>query len=224
MDYLEEKFKTLWRYSGCDDNYQNGFQELVVKYNRPKRYYHTFDGHIKFCVRTFFEHIVFQVKNPICVLWQLILHDAVMDFRRSDEMNCEAREYVLGYNDIRSAEHAREFLSKYGASAIVVDKVIKAIVYHDHRQNPHDEDISFGLDADLFILAQSQDVFDEYESNIRKEYAWVEELAFRKGRSEILSNFLNNRPSIFLTSYFKNKYEKQARKNLRKSILKLNKK
>lgn len=211
MNYLEEKFKTLWRYSGCNGNYQNGFRELVAKYNGPKRYYHTLDGHIKFCIYTFFEHIMYQVKDPISVLWQLILHDVVMDFYRSDD-------------DVKSAEYAKEFLSKYGVNARVVKKVTKAIIYHDHRQNPHDEDIAFGLDADLFILAQPQDVFDKYESDVRKEYAWVEELTFRKERTEILSNFLNNRPSIFLTSYFKNRYEQQARKNLKRSILKLNKK
>ncbi len=211
MDYLEEKFKTLWRYSGCNGNYQNGFRELVAKYNGPKRYYHTLDGHIKFCVYTFFEHIMYQVKDPISVLWQLILHDVVMDFYRSDD-------------DVKSAEYAKEFLHKYGVDAKAVDKIARAIVYHNHKQNPCNEDIAFGLDADLFIFAQSQDVFDEYESNVRKEYDWVKESAFRKRRVEILSNFLNNRPSIFLTSYFKNRYEKQARKNLRNSILKLNKK
>ena len=211
MDYLEEKFKTLWECSGCESDYKRGYGEIVKQYNTPKRYYHTFEnGHIEFCVRTFFEHIVYQVKDPISVLWQLMLHDAVMNFHRSD--------------DIKSAEYAKEFLHKYGVDAKAVDKVARAIVYHNHKQNPCNEDIAFGLDADLFIFAQSQDVFDEYESNVRKEYDWVKESAFRKERTKILSNFLNNRPSIFLTSYFKNRYEKQARKNLKRSILKLNKK
>ncbi len=222
MDYLEEKFKTLWECSGCNGDYKQGYGELVKQYNTPKRYYHTFEnGHIEFCVRTFFEHIVSQVENPTSVLWQLMLHDAVMDFRRSDEVNCEAREYALGYNDVKSAEYAKEFLSKYGASARVVEKVAKAIVYHDHQRNPHDEDIAFGLDADLFILAQSQDVFDEYEANVKKEYSWVEESVRRERRADILSNFLNNRPSIFLTDYFKDRYEGQARANLERSILQL---
>ncbi|XLQ20530.1 MAG: hypothetical protein ACKUBY_01980 [Candidatus Moraniibacteriota bacterium] len=221
MNCLERKFETLWRYSACTGDYQQGFQELVVKYNKSKRYYHTFDGHIEFCIHSFFEHVVDKVKNPINVLWQLVLHDSVMDFSRSDEVNCEAREYALGYNDVMSGEYAREFLTKYGVVSEIVDAVAQAIIYYDHKNTPHSTDTMTGLDIDLLILGQPVDIFDEYESNIRKEYAWVEELAFREGRSKILADFLNNRSSIFLTDYFKDRYENQARLNLKRSILQL---
>lgn len=221
MSYLERKFETLWRYSGCADDYRKGFYELQVQYNKPKRYYHTFEGHIRFCVYNFLEYVIDRVKNPINVLWQLILHDSVMDFGRSDEVNCEAREYVPGYNDAMSAQYAGEFLSKYDVDVEIINSVAKAIVYYDHKSVPDDDDVKTGLDIDLLILAQSQDVFDEYENNIRKEYLWVKEDIFRKKRIEILISFLNNRPRIFLTDYLYDQYEDQARVNIERSIDKL---
>ena len=59
--------------------------------------------------------------------------------------------------------------------------------------------------------------FDEYEQNIRREYSWVPEDQFRQGRSAILQMFLD-RDSIYLTDFFKGKYESQARENLQRSI------
>ena len=73
------------------------------------------------------------------------------------------------------------------------------------------------LDIDLAILGQEQDIFKEYEDNIRKEYIYVPKEIFNPKRSEILQSFLD-RKSIYLTDYFKDKYEEIARDNLKKSI------
>ena len=208
MNYLEEKFKIQWQYSGCTGDYKKGFVEIVKQYQKPKRYYHTFGGHIKFCVKAFFDYAVFQVSDPVALMWQLLLHDSVMDFERSD-------------NDIASALWAKKYLCKFGASQAVAEKVANAITYHTHQSIPDSEDIKFGLDIDLLILAQSEQIFDEYECNIRKEYSFVPESVFCQKRSEILQSFLNNRPSIFLTDYFKQRFEINARKNLEMSIKKL---
>ena len=208
MTYLEKQFKTLWIYSRCTGDYRQGFQDLVEQYEKPKRYYHTFQGHIEFCIRAFFEHVVHAVQDPKVILWQLFLHDSVMDFHRND-------------NDVMSAEYAKKFLTKYDVNVEIVKNVVKAIVYHDHQKKPFDKDIAIGLDIDLLILAQSQDVFDEYENNIRKEYYFVSDNYFYKGRVKVLESFLQDRPKIFLTRHFYNRFEKQARKNLERSIEKV---
>ncbi len=208
MNYLRKKFAALWKHSQCQGNMVKAFKEIELQYRKPKRYYHTLDGHISFCVCTFFAHAVDKVTNPDMVLWTLFLHDIVMGFDKNN-------------NDELSARWAETFLFKNGASKQLAYDVGNAIKYHNHKNIPDSLDIKFGLDIDLFIFAQPRDVFDKYENNIKKEYAWVEESVFRKKRAEILSNFLNNQSGIFLTDYFKDRYERQARANLKRSVLRL---
>jgi predicted metal-dependent HD superfamily phosphohydrolase len=76
------------------------------------------------------------------------------------------------------------------------------------------------VDIDLSILGQPPERFWEYESQIRREYEWVPENVFTEKRAEILQQFLS-RKTIYGTSYFFEKYERQARINLAASIQKL---
>jgi predicted metal-dependent HD superfamily phosphohydrolase len=206
MEYLEKIFENQWQCAKCAGEYREGFKELVRQYNTPKRYYHTFEeGHIEFCIKTFFKHVVWQTINPITLVWQLLLHDSVMNFRRND-------------NDELSAQYAKWFLTKYGVSDRNAQKVAQAIMYHNHKTSVSDVDIKLALDIDLFILAQPQNIFDEYEANIKKEYSWMEEGFYKRGRVSILEGFLKNRESVFLTEYFQDRFEQIARSNLKYSI------
>jgi predicted metal-dependent HD superfamily phosphohydrolase len=211
MQYLKEQFKLLWERSSCVGDWKIFFQELRTNYAKPKRYYHTFDGHIEFCVKAFFEHAQGRVNNPDGVLWQLFLHDVVMDFERSD-------------NDAKGAEYARLFLTRAQASARLVNYVGQAIECHTHQYIPDDDNIAFGLDIDLFILAQAQEIFDQYELNVKQEYSFVEENFRRQRRAKILTSFLEERPSIFITRYFRDNFEVVARQRLKNSIRKLGRK
>lgn len=76
------------------------------------------------------------------------------------------------------------------------------------------------VDLDLMILGSSEAKFDAYEVGIRQEYAWVSEEDFRFHRAKILQSFLD-RPSIYYTERFREKYEARARANLERSIKKL---
>ena len=73
------------------------------------------------------------------------------------------------------------------------------------------------MDVDLWILGADSPRFDEYERQIRQEYAWVPEQTFRQRRAAILREFLA-RPAIYSTSLFSQRYEAQARANLRRSL------
>ena len=68
-------------------------------------------------------------------------------------------------------------------------------------------------DIDLAILGSESKVFNEYEQKIREEYSFVNEEEYRTKRSIILKQFLN-RKTIYFSEYFRNKYEKSARRNL----------
>ncbi|MBI2482412.1 MAG: hypothetical protein HYV76_02540 [Candidatus Vogelbacteria bacterium] len=89
-----------------------------------------------------------------------------------------------------------------------------------HTSAPTNPDVQLLVDVDLSILGQSEDKFDEYERQVRKEYEWVAENAFVAGRSAILKSFLD-RPTIYSTQFFRNKYEAQTRRNIARSLARL---
>jgi predicted metal-dependent HD superfamily phosphohydrolase len=71
--------------------------------------------------------------------------------------------------------------------------------------------------VDLSILGAPEERFDEYERQIREEYAWVPRFLFRRTRCGILKGFLE-RPRIFNTPHFFAAREDAARANLQRSI------
>jgi predicted metal-dependent HD superfamily phosphohydrolase len=54
----------------------------------------------------------------------------------------------------------------------------------------------------------------EYERQIRAEYAWVPQAVYAEKRAEILTGFLQ-REQIYLTAWARERYESQAKENLR---------
>ena len=87
---------------------------------------------------------------------------------------------------------------------------------HRGSRDPQD-DASAITDIDLTILGAERARFDEYEADIRREYAFVPEDQFRRRRREILQSFLA-RPAIYATPWFHERYEARARENLSRSI------
>jgi predicted metal-dependent HD superfamily phosphohydrolase len=76
------------------------------------------------------------------------------------------------------------------------------------------------VDVDLGILAAEPKRFDEYELQIRAEYAWVPEPLFRQERRKVLQEFVG-RSSLYSTALFRERYEAQARENLSRSLARL---
>ena len=89
-----------------------------------------------------------------------------------------------------------------------------------HDVTPKGIDARVLVDVDLSVFGKSLGEFDEYERNIRREYSWVPEDQFKQGRSAILQMFLD-RDSVYVTDFFRRKYESRARVNLQRSIDKL---
>jgi predicted metal-dependent HD superfamily phosphohydrolase len=85
---------------------------------------------------------------------------------------------------------------------------------------PHSIDAQIVVDVDLSILGSARERFDEYEAQIREEYASVPAAAFRAGRLAVLREFVA-RPTIFNTRRFIETLEAAARVNLERSIARL---
>ena len=78
------------------------------------------------------------------------------------------------------------------------------------------------VDVDLSILGRERKEFERYERGIREEYRWVPAPMYRRKRLEILHSFLN-RPAIYATEHFRDRYEIRARENLEWAIQGLSK-
>ena len=88
-----------------------------------------------------------------------------------------------------------------------------------HPHPPTDTDMALLQDIDLSILGAHAELYDRYEGWIRKEYEFVPEAAFRKGRSAVLRNFLEQ-DVIYYTAELRERLEVPARDNLSRALAK----
>jgi predicted metal-dependent HD superfamily phosphohydrolase len=186
------------------------YNRIKSMYSEPERFYHTLEGHIAHCLDEFepVKHLAEQPDELELALW---LHDIIC--------------YPGGKgNEGRSAMFAYGLVTYMGLPQSFGSSVYDLILATDHKKKPVSVDGKLIVDIDLSILGQPEEVFDEYEENITKEYSDVikelSEEEFKVGRIGILVGFLNKRP-IYHTEFFRNKYENQAIKNLQRSIEKL---
>ena len=181
------------------------FERLIAAYSEPHRKYHTLQ-HLNECF-TKLEEIRTEARYPEEVEFALWFHDAVYDTKRQD-------------NESKSAEWARETARAQNLSSDAAERAHRLIMVTRHDAEPHGMDEEVLVDVDLSILGAEPERFDEYENQIRQEYAWVPGIVFRAKRREILRGFLA-RPSIYSTRSFLEVYEAQARANLERAIKQL---
>jgi predicted metal-dependent HD superfamily phosphohydrolase len=177
------------------------FAELTERYAEPQRAYHTLQ-HIGECFDRLDEAGDAEERSVIALA--LFFHDAVYDPAAKD-------------NEEQSAGLAKQVLSASGAPEGIVAKVTTLILATRHDHVPTEPTAQLIVDIDLSILGAKRARYDEYETQIRREYAFVPEEAFRAGRAAILRKFLE-RPSIFSTQHFRDRYEARARENLARSL------
>ena len=96
-----------------------------------------------------------------------------------------------------------------------VERLILATKSHPLQNNTPDTDLL--LDLDLEVLGAAPEVYQEYSSNIRKEYAIYPDLLYKPGRKKVLLHFLDM-PFIYRTELFRDKLEAAARENLNNEL------
>ena len=179
--------------------------ELVARYSEPHRFYHTLQ-HLRECFSALdpTAHLARHLAAVQLALW---FHDAFYDTRAQD-------------NEEQSAKWAEEALVAGGAGADTAAQVRELVLATKHNAVPEEEDAKLLVDVDLSILGAPEPRFAEYERQVRQEYGWVPEDAFRQGRARILASLLS-RASIYSTDWFISRLEEQARKNLSRSLKEL---
>jgi predicted metal-dependent HD superfamily phosphohydrolase len=173
------------------------FAEVCGLYTDPGRHYHTLE-HVKEVV-SMVEHLGAHTLQLNAVCLAAWLHDVVYDSKASD-------------NEERSAHYAERLCLELGIpeGPRVADLIRKT---KTHKAG-EDVDAQVLLDADLAILGASESVYRVYAQQIRQEYGWVPEPAYRQGRRQVIQSFLT-RPRIY---YFLSRLENSARRNLAAEI------
>ncbi|MCP3871849.1 MAG: hypothetical protein GY699_01640, partial [Desulfobacteraceae bacterium] len=120
-----------------------------------------------------------------------------------------------------SAQFAKSFLINTSIDRKTIQRIEHLINLTKHPSKPQKSDEKYLIDIDLMILGSNFELFREYEINIRKEYSFVPNFLFKKGRVKLLNAFLKSQ-RIYHTDYFFKNYEDQARINLKKALSELN--
>lgn len=202
---LRNAWFDLWRRLGANGGAGSVYEQLLLGYSEPVRAYHTLT-HIEHCLAEL-EDVPEPAADLDAIEFALWFHDAVYNPMAKD-------------NEERSAVLAQEVVRNAGLSESFGNLVTDLILATRHDAPPASLNERAMVDIDLSILGQSRSRFDEYERQIRAEYAWVPAGAFADGRKAILASILA-RPRIYFTEHFYRKYEKIARENLAGSISQL---
>lgn len=181
--------------------------ELAKLYAAPERHYHNL-AHIEALLALAARHRA-EIADPEAIEAAIWFHDAIYDSQAKD-------------NETRSAALAAERLGsrlERGQLAKII-AMIEATATHlvpDLADAAARHDAALLLDMDLSILGAAPPAFDAYEAGVRKEYDWVPEDLWRKGRAGVLQGFLA-RPHIFHTDAFRAELDNRARANIARSI------
>lgn len=187
--------------TGCDA----AARRVIAMYDDPARHYHNLP-HIIHCL-TQFDSARQHSEHPDALEAAIWFHDAVYDPSRTD-------------NEQKSADLARDVLQTCGAAPSFAAEVADLIMVTLHDRPPQTTDGQLLADIDLSGLGQPPDGFDRDGDAIRAEYPHVADQAFNAGRVEMLRRFLD-RPHVYYTSFFRERYEATARSNLERSLRRL---
>lgn len=202
MPALRASWRRMWAALAAPGDGMALVERLLDAWSEPQRRYHTLQ-HLADCVAQLEPHLG-MARQPGEVEFALWMHDAIYDVKGTD-------------NELHSAQWAACELEALGKSQEVISRVQGLIMATCHDAMPRTPDEQLLVDVDLSILGASPARFDDYEAQVREEYAWVPGWVFRRKRSELLAQFLS-RGSLFNTDAFRNTHEAQARLNLQRSI------
>ncbi len=218
---IADKLRSRWDYL-CGkvwaDNRHKVFEALDSHYSEPHRYYHNW-AHIadSFDKLDDIDSSGYRLydNDLIVIEFAIWFHDAIYDTKEYDNEDKSARLFLDLCRDLNPDSFHVDDQDLYWRRKDVT-KLIRGTKEHKPTRSVRGRVL---FDIDLSILGSSNEEFDEYDSCIKAEYHWVPPDIFSAHRSKFMSDLLN-RKRIFQTRYFHDKYEEQARNNLRRAVSK----
>ncbi|MEM7666456.1 MAG: hypothetical protein AAF250_11420 [Pseudomonadota bacterium] len=179
---------------------------LRKSHAEPQRHYHDW-SHVE-ALLGHMAKVEARLHDREAVTYAILFHDAIYDPRAKD-------------NERRSAALLVETDPPIPPESLATARrMIEATEGHflpDDLDDPAREDCAHFLDMDLGILGASEERFDIYEDQIRREYAHVPADAFREGRAKVLRHFAE-RERLYFSEWGRQSFEAKARANLARSL------
>lgn len=176
--------------------------EIELHYKAKNRHHHNLI-HLEHVINEL-KSIQAEVMDWDVLLFSVFYHDIVYQSTAKD-------------NEEKSAAFAQKRLARIQLPETKITRVINQILATKTHAISSDLDTNYFLDADLSILGQEWESYEKYSICIKKEYAIYPDFLYNLGRKKALIHFLAFE-DIFKTTYFKEKYEKQARINIEREI------
>jgi predicted metal-dependent HD superfamily phosphohydrolase len=205
MDSEETFYSLAKKYTNDERKIHAYWNELRAAYESKGRHYHTF-AHLENLLSELHE-VRTQVKNWDVILFMIFYHDVVYSATRRD-------------NEEESAKLAVERLKAMGVQPDVIELVREGIIATKTHNTHANGDVNYFTDADLAILGAEPGEYSKYTEQIRSEYKIFPDLLYKPGRRKVVEHFLAM-PRIYKTSFFYEKYEQTARRNLSDELLRL---
>ena len=194
-----ERFKALWARCASTPPSPDGatvFADLSRMLGAPQRHFHNLD-HIRDCVE-YIDEVAPHLTEPDAAEMGIWFHDAVHVPGRGD-------------NERRSAEL---FVAlSPGAAGKFRHRVTRNILATRHNAAVQYDDRAYIVDIDIAGLGAPWEEFMEKGDLLRRELADQSDDTYYRAQVGFLRALLR-RPSIYVTGYFRERYEATARDNL----------
>lgn len=206
-DILQQLWLKHAKGIGMDKPSMPLLSRLVAAWSEPQRHYHVL-RHLQECL-LLLERWGKDASARHEIGMALWFHDAVYDPMRTD-------------NEDRSARWATEALQDLGVADATVRRIARLIRATKHAAptaHPRAARVKGAdllLDIDLAILGADRARFEEYERQVRLEYAHLAERAFATARADFVETLLGK--PIYRTQVAMLELEQRARENLVRSL------
>lgn len=195
---IDIEFMQAWADCGAGAGAAACLTQLRAAWGEPWRHYHGLQ-HLSECLDLLRAHRALA-QRPHELVLALWFHDAVYEPRAKD-------------NEQRSADWAAQSLGAAGVDPDAVARIVAHVLATRHAALPAEGDQSLLVDIDLSVLGAAPARFEQYQQQVRAEYAWVPGLIYRYKRRQLLREFLRREP-LYHTPALREQLEAQARANL----------
>jgi predicted metal-dependent HD superfamily phosphohydrolase len=181
--------------------------ELVRRWAESHRRYHTLE-HLAACLDAV-DALADEADDANAVRLAVWFHDAVYDRRPGEDEEASA---ALAEDRLPALEVPADRVAE-------VARLVRLTVAH--QPSPGDRNGAVVCDADLSVLGGTPESYARYASQIREEYADIDEVEFRAGRRRVLEAIAARKP-LFRTKIAQALWEERARHNMRTELTLLN--
>lgn len=200
---IKSKYIELVKDLGVDSNsVEELWSEINTNYTNKNRHYHNLK-HLE-DLYSELENVKDKIRNWQVLLFTLYYHDIIYNSTKKD-------------NEEKSAELASKRMNQIGAKESNIKLCYEQIIATKSHNENSDSDTNYFTDADLSILGRTPTKYKTYCSNIRKEYSVYPDFLYKRGRKKVITHFLSMK-KIFKTDEFFDRYEEQAKLNLKQEL------